>query len=62
MTNYYAIHSASIARELVRKGFELRKVAPNRKNNNFSVYYFDDGVDFQKALIEIFDRRHYTKK
>lgn len=62
MSKTYAIHNASIARELMRRGFELLEVAPNRKNPQFSVYYFKDGVEFQKTLIEIFDRRNYSRK
>lgn len=62
MTNLYSIHNASIARELIEKGFELIKVEPNKKNNRFSVYYFNDSVALQNALVSIYKERGYTKK
>lgn len=32
-------------------------VVPNKKKPSFSVYRFEDSVELQMALMEIFDRK-----
>lgn len=57
MTNFYAIHSSAVARELMRRGFRMIDVVPNKKKPSFSVYRFEDSIELQMALMEIFDRK-----
>lgn len=53
MKPFFAIYKAKIAHELMRRGFELKKIAPNKNKSNFSVYYFEDTVELQRALAEL---------
>ena len=51
--NTYGVHRGAIAHELMKRGFQLLKVEPNKKKPQFSVYHFEDSLEFQLALTEI---------
>lgn len=49
----YTIFMQKIANKLESRGFKVVKIAPNRKNSRYVVYYFEDSVEFRDALREI---------
>ena len=54
--NLYTIFTPALAAKLVRRGFEIVKTAPNKKNPNFIVFYFENTIDFQIALQKLLEK------
>ena len=46
----YTVFSRRVANELEKQGFEIIKMERNTKNEKYLVYYFEDTVEFRKAL------------
>lgn len=49
----YTIFMQNIANQLESRGFKVVKIAPNRKNPRYVVYYFEDTVELRAALRDI---------
>lgn len=48
------VYSSKVAKELIARGFKLKKVMPNKKYDNFSVYvFFDDDNTLMNVVAEI---------
>lgn len=46
----YAIFNIRVANQLEALGFPVIKMDKNRKNERYMVYYFEDSVEFRRAL------------
>lgn len=53
----YPIFMLNIATQLEAQGFEIIKIAPNKKRPQFNVYYFKDTLELHKALTSIMKDR-----
>ena len=49
----YTIFMQKVANQLEERGFKVVKIAPNKKNPHYVVYYFEDTVEFRDALREV---------
>jgi len=52
----YTIFMQRIANELESKGFNVVKMATNKKNPKYMVYYFEDTVELREALRSILNK------
>lgn len=52
----FPIFSRKIVVELEKRGFEVKKIAPNKYKPNFSVYYFEETVELRKAAQELINK------
>ena len=49
------IFDAKIARKLLKMGFVVIDIKPNRENTDKSIFVFDNTEEFKQALTEILD-------
>lgn len=49
----YPIFSRRIVRELEKRGFNVVKMAPNKKYANLIVYYFEETPELRKIVAEL---------
>ena len=49
------IFDAKIARKLLKQGFVVIDIKPNRENTDKSVFVFENTEEFQNALTEVMD-------
>ena len=49
------IFDAKIARKLLKMGFVVIDIKPNRENTDKSIFVFENTEEFQNALTEILD-------
>ena len=49
----YTVFKQRLANKLQSMGFRVVKMAPNRNNPKFVVYYFEDSVALRDALHEL---------
>lgn len=49
------IFDAKIARKLLKQGFVVIDIKPNRENTDKSIFVFENTEEFQNALTEIMD-------
>ena len=49
------IFDAKIARKLLKMGFVVIDIKPNRENTDKSIFVFENTEEFQKALAETLD-------
>ena len=49
------IFDAKIARKLLKQGFVVIDIKPNRENTDKSIFVFENTEEFQQALTEIMD-------
>jgi len=54
---YYPVHMRWVAFALEKRGFPIMKIMPNKKKPEFNVYFFEDTLDFHKALIEVSQKK-----
>lgn len=54
--NNKAIFSAGIARKLIQKGFVVKDIQPNKNNQAYTVFYFEDTPELRKELTKITKR------
>lgn len=54
--NNKAIFSAGIARKLIQKGFVVKDIQPNKNNQAYTVFYFEDTSEFREELSKISKR------
>lgn len=54
--NNKAIFSAGIARKLIQMGFIVKDIQPNKNNQTYTVFYFENTPEFKKALNKISKR------
>ena len=52
----YLIFMPDVAAKLIRKGFSVVKTEPNKKNPKYTVYFFENSLNFQLALQEILEK------
>ena len=57
MENYFIIYSQKYAQELVRLGFIIEKIEPNRSRPAHSVYFFKDTPALQLALAKFLPKK-----
>lgn len=48
----YPIFTRRIAFRLEQRGFKVIKIQPNKKDNQYNVYYFEDTIELHQALSE----------
>ncbi len=53
----YPIFSHRIACELEKLGFKIQQIAPNRKNLNLRVYYFEETVALRNAAQQLIQKK-----
>ena len=49
------IFDAKIARKLLKQGFVVIDIKPNRENTEKSIFVFENTEEFQQTLTEIMD-------
>lgn len=49
----YPVFSRRIVRELEKRGFNVVKMAPNKKYANLIVYYFEETPELRKTVAEL---------
>lgn len=49
----YPVFSRRIVRELEKRGFNVVKMAPNKKYTNLIVYYFEETPELRKTVTEL---------
>lgn len=49
----FPVFTRKLAYQLEMRGFKLIKIAPNKKQPNFNVYYFEDTIEIHNAFFEI---------
>ena len=49
------IFDAKIARKLLKMGYVVIDIKPNRENTDKSIFVFENTEEFKKALAEILD-------
>ena len=49
------IFDAKIARKLLKQGFVVTDIKPNRENTDKSIFIFENTEEFKQALAEIMD-------
>ena len=49
------IFDAKIARKLLKMGFVVIDIKPNRENTDKSIFVFENTHEFKEALIQILD-------
>ena len=49
------IFDAKIARKLLKQGFVVIDIKPNRENTDKSIFVFENTEDFQNALTQLMD-------
>ena len=49
------VFDAKIARKLLKRGFFVIDIKPNRENQEKSIFVFENNESFQKAFSEIMD-------
>lgn len=49
------IFDAKIARKLLKQGFVVIDIKPNRENTDKSIFVFENTEEFQQALAQIMD-------
>lgn len=54
------IYAAPVARELIRRGFAVTDIKPNRKDHDKTVFVFKDTEDFNAVLKDAL--RDYAEK
>lgn len=54
---YYIVYSKKVARELERQGFKVEKIEPNIKYPTRAVYFFEDTVDFRRAIAPLINKQ-----
>ena len=53
---YYTIYTQKVANQLESRGFKVVKIAPNRKNPRYVVYYFEDTLELHEAIHQLLDK------
>lgn len=51
------IYSEWLASALMKKGFRIKDIRLNPKDNRFKCYDFEDSVEFENAISEIMSKR-----
>lgn len=49
------IFDAKIARKLLKQGFVVTDIKPNRENTDKSIFIFENTEEFKQALAELMD-------
>ena len=49
----YPVFSRRIVRELEKRGFNVIKMAPNKKYTHLIVYYFEETPELRQAVAEL---------
>ena len=49
------IFDAKIARKLLKQGFVVTDIKPNRENTDKSIFIFENTDEFKQALVELMD-------
>jgi len=52
----YTVFSRRVANELEKQGFPIVKMERNHKNEKLLVYYFEDSVEFRRALMPLIQK------
>jgi len=52
----YPIFSRRIVRALEKQGFQVKKIAPNKKHPELLVYYFEETVELHNAAQQLFQQ------
>lgn len=47
------IYAAPVARELIRKGYAIMDIKPNKENHDKTVFIFEETDDFNAALGDV---------
>jgi hypothetical protein len=55
------IFDAKIARKLLKMGFVVIDIKPNRENTDKSIFVFENTEEFKQALTEIIDEMKAKK-
>ena len=56
------IFDAKIARKLLKQGFVVIDIKPNRENTDKSIFVFENTEEFQQALTEIMEEIQAKKE
>jgi translation initiation factor 1 (eIF-1/SUI1) len=56
------IFDAKIARKLLKQGFVVIDIKPNRENTDKSIFVFENTEDFQTALEKLMDELKAKKE
>ena len=59
--NLYPVFMPGLALRLEKQGFPVIKIEPNKKRPQFNVYYFNDTVEFHRALCEAMAARKLSR-
>lgn len=59
---YYVIKSRPLSNHLVRRGFDLIKVVPNKKVPKFSVFLFVDSRELREEITRYTEARIKEKE
>lgn len=51
--NLFPVFTRKLAYKLEMRGFKVVKIAPNKKQPKYNVYYFEDTTDIHDAFFEI---------
>lgn len=57
----YIVFSARRANQLIQRGCNLLRVAPNVKNPKYNVYFFEDTLEFRKIYDEVATKNNDKK-
>lgn len=55
------IFDAKVARKLLKMGFVVIDIKPNRENTDKSIFVFENTEEFKQALTEIIDEMKVKK-
>lgn len=55
------VYAAPVARSLIRRGFKVIDIKPNKENHDKTVHVFEETVDFNSALEEILNEYNEKK-
>lgn len=56
------IFDAKIARKLLKMGFVVIDIKPNRENTDKSIFVFENTEEFKEALTQLLDEIKATKE
>ena len=61
-TKYTCVYSAAVARKLIRGGFFVADIKPNKDNRDKTVFVFEASEEFNTALGNILAKREKENK